>query len=594
MNEFNEFKSNDLDSLLTDDTKVSENLWKMYNKAKDSLPYKSRMENLTWRMMNLNKKTDEKQHDDFNHHHLDDFNNHHHQKTSPTLDPSADEFDYIAHIKKMGQDDELAESLPHDNNPGDFNENNKRPANFSPLLTASHNPIPIPYHNSGNNNSNNDNDVNNNHDMGLGIPKSAPVTTGIQNPDDIDIDDNDNGHNFTFSLDPLAFEGPNENFFHSHSNSTANLHDFNQSPHELTHSNSISNLHQVSHQDSISHSHSNSITSNSNMFQPSSLPIYNSHSLTNSTLNSPSINQGSNFGDDSNYFDNFNNKNFQLILKNDPFSNNPSPPKQNNNPSINNNPNKKKSTKTKKLKSSSPDALDSNLNGNIACTNCHTKTTPLWRRNPQGQPLCNACGLFLKLHGVVRPLSLKTDVIKKRQRNSNPTRKTSMIAKDGDDLNPTAIGPSVDKKSPRKKKTQGSQSDSQFEMLSKSQPSSSSIPQVSQFNAMGTPTLNSFNSFSPQGIDQVSSHNLQHEQQQQQQQQQQQHQQPQYQQQSNTQTSTPVTNSSTPASTNSKFTPKRDDNDLHPINELEDNYLNSDFASHDEDNNNLDWLTMAL
>lgn len=52
------------------------------------------------------------------------------------------------------------------------------------------------------------------------------------------------------------------------------------------------------------------------------------------------------------------------------------------------------------------------------CTNCFTQTTPLWRRNPDGQPLCNACGLFLKLHGVVRPLSLKTDVIKKRNRGT--------------------------------------------------------------------------------------------------------------------------------------------------------------------------------
>ncbi|KAK2746494.1 hypothetical protein FQN57_003120 [Myotisia sp. PD_48] len=50
------------------------------------------------------------------------------------------------------------------------------------------------------------------------------------------------------------------------------------------------------------------------------------------------------------------------------------------------------------------------------CTNCFTQTTPLWRRNAEGQPLCNACGLFLKLHGVVRPLALKTDVIKKRNR----------------------------------------------------------------------------------------------------------------------------------------------------------------------------------
>ncbi|CAN6599904.1 hypothetical protein TRVA0_001S08042 [Trichomonascus vanleenenianus] len=51
------------------------------------------------------------------------------------------------------------------------------------------------------------------------------------------------------------------------------------------------------------------------------------------------------------------------------------------------------------------------------CSNCHTKTTPLWRRSPEGLPLCNACGLFLKLHGVIRPLSLKTDVIRKRNRN---------------------------------------------------------------------------------------------------------------------------------------------------------------------------------
>lgn len=53
------------------------------------------------------------------------------------------------------------------------------------------------------------------------------------------------------------------------------------------------------------------------------------------------------------------------------------------------------------------------------CSNCGTTNTPLWRRNPEGEPLCNACGLFLKLHGKVRPLSLKTDVIKKRNRTSS-------------------------------------------------------------------------------------------------------------------------------------------------------------------------------
>ena len=59
-----------------------------------------------------------------------------------------------------------------------------------------------------------------------------------------------------------------------------------------------------------------------------------------------------------------------------------------------------------------------NVGAPTTCTNCCTQTTPLWRRNPEGHPLCNACGLFLKLHGVVRPLSLKTDVIKKRNRGS--------------------------------------------------------------------------------------------------------------------------------------------------------------------------------
>ncbi|KAL2136058.1 hypothetical protein VTI74DRAFT_5638 [Chaetomium olivicolor] len=61
---------------------------------------------------------------------------------------------------------------------------------------------------------------------------------------------------------------------------------------------------------------------------------------------------------------------------------------------------------------------NTSTNAPTTCTNCFTQTTPLWRRNPEGQPLCNACGLFLKLHGVVRPLSLKTDVIKKRNRGS--------------------------------------------------------------------------------------------------------------------------------------------------------------------------------
>lgn len=53
----------------------------------------------------------------------------------------------------------------------------------------------------------------------------------------------------------------------------------------------------------------------------------------------------------------------------------------------------------------------------LICANCNTKTTPLWRKDTEGRPLCNACGLFKKLHNNQdRPMSLKTDVIKHRNR----------------------------------------------------------------------------------------------------------------------------------------------------------------------------------
>lgn len=82
------------------------------------------------------------------------------------------------------------------------------------------------------------------------------------------------------------------------------------------------------------------------------------------------------------------------------------------------------------------------------CVNCKTTNTPLWRRDEHGQPLCNACQLFRKLHGSDRPVSLHNSVVKKRNRTRNkeaPKKSTSrsqrrnsvtMPAKDPEDTTP--------------------------------------------------------------------------------------------------------------------------------------------------------------
>lgn len=91
--------------------------------------------------------------------------------------------------------------------------------------------------------------------------------------------------------------------------------------------------------------------------------------------------------------------------------------------------------KERKDKEETPkeESKDENKEKPTECQNCHTMKTPLWRKDPSGNTLCNACGLFLKLHGTMRPLSLKTDVIKKRcsRRASSAARNVSSSVSGG-------------------------------------------------------------------------------------------------------------------------------------------------------------------
>ncbi|KAJ6446474.1 PBS lyase HEAT domain-containing protein [Purpureocillium lavendulum] len=43
----------------------------------------------------------------------------------------------------------------------------------------------------------------------------------------------------------------------------------------------------------------------------------------------------------------------------------------------------------------------------LVCSNCRSTATPLWRKDDEDNLLCNACGLYAKLHGCPRPLTAK-------------------------------------------------------------------------------------------------------------------------------------------------------------------------------------------
>lgn len=526
----------------------------MYKNARNLLPYRARMENLTWRMMYVSKQQKPANHD------LGDF------LTTPLLDqlgldqrlppadPGAEDFDYVAHIRKMGQDNRAP--------------SRKRPAPVLPLVLAQQQV----------------------HLNLLAALKDHTPPTNTYGSD----------HGFTFSLDPLAFEGPNENFgagtmhfdegygfdgnwrngsqlSHSvndqgsrygqspgpqaipprnmHNAQTPTLHlnasamgpnhlanalmgpnqgrmasllpsqlhvsnigpsQLTQIPHQLpSHKNTQGVNTQAQNIQIQNHHHINQ--TNLTAFGPPSkrptplllfeAPSSFAYPVGPATLLSASLNRQDNslvsvadhfatlrshtpyeleelglglatstgpqvapsgansvaLGADLSYFDVFGRPHlsaapsFLTTWTDSFFDDSPSASTAPTTPG--GRKKKPKPKKTKKRKEPTPNPASSPapssaaaVGANVECTNCHTKTTPLWRRNPQGEPLCNACGLFLKLHGTVRPLSLKTDVIKKRQRGQNmllskkglvlgplTPAAAPFVLRDGDDFNPTPI-----------------------------------------------------------------------------------------------------------------------------------------------------------
>ncbi|CAF1195783.1 unnamed protein product [Rotaria sordida] len=67
-----------------------------------------------------------------------------------------------------------------------------------------------------------------------------------------------------------------------------------------------------------------------------------------------------------------------------------------------------------------------NITSDNQCANCYTIDTTLWRRNSSGERVCNACGLYYKLHGICRPLTLKKVGIQRRKRKSKKDKSSTM------------------------------------------------------------------------------------------------------------------------------------------------------------------------
>ena len=61
-------------------------------------------------------------------------------------------------------------------------------------------------------------------------------------------------------------------------------------------------------------------------------------------------------------------------------------------------------------------ALLSTVASSQMCTNCQTTETSLWRRDDHGNPICNACRLYQKLHGINRPVEMKSLMVRRRKR----------------------------------------------------------------------------------------------------------------------------------------------------------------------------------
>lgn len=117
---------------------ITENLWKLYTRTKELLPYKERMENLTWRLMFVNNQPDYKRAWGQESEPKSSFSSS--EVTSSSVSPSLDEFDYKSHVQRTVQErntnNSTINSNPNSYSIGDTNETRRRLADLSSLINS--------------------------------------------------------------------------------------------------------------------------------------------------------------------------------------------------------------------------------------------------------------------------------------------------------------------------------------------------------------------------------------------------------------------------------------------------------------------------
>lgn len=71
--------------------------------------------------------------------------------------------------------------------------------------------------------------------------------------------------------------------------------------------------------------------------------------------------------------------------------------------------------KKRKTKSSTATSLRKPRRSTKRCSQCGTDTAPAWRRGPNNESLCNACGLYMKMHGKAREMVLEHGQLRTRR-----------------------------------------------------------------------------------------------------------------------------------------------------------------------------------